>query len=225
VKTKQSKQTRSPQVKWSNLAGAFGPLLALVLILTLAVASSVWAMPQMPQQLYGNVTMNGGAAPAGVPVVASIDGVEYASTVTDASGKYGYSPQFFRIPGDDPVTPAKEGGVAGDTVQLSVAGAATATTNFASGSVANLNLAVTPQANPATPPTPPAPAPTVAPPQAPSAASASSAPSLELVPPAPLPPPAPKGFLDGLMWPIIGAITSGVIILALAYLLGRRRSI
>jgi hypothetical protein len=68
--------------------------------------------------------------------------VQYATTTTDTSGKYGYNPAFFRIPADDPDTLAKEGGVNGDTVQLSVGGVAATKAVFSSGGTINLDLSV-----------------------------------------------------------------------------------
>jgi hypothetical protein len=114
-------------------------LLPLVLIFSLFFASPALAVPTMPCQLYGLATVDGKVS-AGVTVTASIKGVQYASTVTDAASKYGYGPAFFRIPADDPGTPAVEGGVDGDTIQLSVAGISARTVVFASGSAINMDL-------------------------------------------------------------------------------------
>lgn len=151
--------------KVKSAAGAFGPLLALALAGCLSLATPAWAVPTMPSQVYGNVTVNGVAAAAGVPVTASINGIQYASTVVDSLGRFGYPPAPFQIPADDPGTPAVEGGVDGNVVQLYAAGVAAAQFTFASGGVLNLNLAVTSGLPPASPPAQPAsnPAPAPAP--------------------------------------------------------------
>ncbi|MEK7281814.1 MAG: hypothetical protein AAB037_05665 [Chloroflexota bacterium] len=106
-------------------------------------ATPALAVPQIPHQLYGTVTIKGSAAPAGVTISANIGGTQYASVTTDAQGRYGYSPSFFRVPADDPDTTAKEGGAAGETIQMYVAGVAVATTTFTYGAIENLPLTVT----------------------------------------------------------------------------------
>ncbi|KTB49353.1 hypothetical protein DEALK_02660 [Dehalogenimonas alkenigignens] len=74
-------------------------------------------------------------------MIAKIGGVTYSSTAIDSQGRYGYSP-VFQVPADDPDTPAKEGGVAGDTVSIYVAGVLATTTTFQNGVVAQLNLSI-----------------------------------------------------------------------------------
>lgn len=129
------------------LGGAMGLLLALCLVLGVS-ATPVWAIPpQMPHQFYGNVTIGEATAPSGVSVSASIGGVPYAVTTTDAQGRYGYSP-LFKVPADDPDTQAKDGGVAGETIQLYVANTPAATATFQNGEITQLNLEID-----ATPPT------------------------------------------------------------------------
>jgi hypothetical protein len=124
-------------------ARAVWPLLFLALILSFALARPAFAVPSMPCQIYGIVTISGIPASSGVSVTASINGVRYAETQTDALGRYGYEPNYLRIPAGDPsATPAIKGGVEGDTVQISVNGATAAATTFVSGGVINLNLAV-----------------------------------------------------------------------------------
>jgi hypothetical protein len=108
----------------------------------------------MPYQLYGNVTVDGLTAQAGIDIGAYIGGTLFASTTTDSAGRYGYDPEFFRIPADDPDTPAKEGGVNGEQVEIRVSGIAAATTAFYSGIINNLNLSVTSNTPPAIPEAP-----------------------------------------------------------------------
>ena len=104
--------------KLRRLAGALGLLLALSLLVSLG-PTWVLAVPPQPHQFYGNVTICGAPAPEGTVVSARIGGIEYASTTVDAEGRYGYDP-LFKVPADDPDTPEKEGGVAGETVEFYV---------------------------------------------------------------------------------------------------------
>ncbi|MDO8568418.1 MAG: hypothetical protein Q7R57_06860, partial [Dehalococcoidales bacterium] len=116
-----------------------------LLSLTLAaffLAAPALALPQMPQQFYGSVTINGIPAPAGIIISARIGGIEYSATVTDARGKYGYVPVFFTVPADATETTAKEGGSPGDIVQLCVADVSAGMTTFSNGQVSNMDLAV-----------------------------------------------------------------------------------
>jgi len=102
-----------------TLAGALGLLLALGLVL---VPASVLAVPQGGHVFYGTVTDEGGAVAEGTVITASVDGLEYTTTV-DAEGKYGYSPApTFNIPADDPDTPEVEGAEAGDLIEFYVGG-------------------------------------------------------------------------------------------------------
>ncbi len=143
---------------YRRLAGGCGLLLALALV-TVIAAPSALAVPQMPHQLYGTVTFSGSPASAGVAVSARIGGQVFASTVTDASGRYGYSPTF-KVPADDPDTPTKEGGVAGDIIGVLVADSLATTVPFQIGGSTNRDLTLS------TAPTPtptPAPAATTAP--------------------------------------------------------------
>ena len=77
----------------------------------------------------------------GTAVVAEIGGVVYASTSVDADGLYGWDP-VFRVPGDDPETPTKEGGVNGDIISFYVTGMFATTFVFQSGAGTPLNLVV-----------------------------------------------------------------------------------
>ncbi|MBU0846438.1 hypothetical protein KKH23_04560 [Patescibacteria group bacterium] len=102
----------------------------------------VGAVPQMPHQFYGTVTIDGAAAPDGVLVEAKIDGETYLSTDT-LGGQYGYAP-LFKVPTDDPDIVGVEGGVNGDTVEFYVGGVlATPTYIFETGGTTNLPLVAT----------------------------------------------------------------------------------
>jgi len=100
-----------------RLAGAFGLLLALSLVL---VATPVLAVPQGGHVFYGTVTTEGVTAAEGTVITASVAGVEYTTTV-DSQGRYGYTP-VFNIPADDPDTPGIEGAEASDLVEFYVGG-------------------------------------------------------------------------------------------------------
>ena len=119
-------------------AGALGLLLALFLI-TLS-ATAVWAVPQIPHNLWGNVVVgvNGvDPIPVGVGVTAKINGTVYGSTTVNSSGQYSVN-----VAADDPDTPAIEGGVNGQTVQIYVGTTLAGTTVFQNGKIEQKNLAV-----------------------------------------------------------------------------------
>ena len=119
--------------------------LTLILALTLLFASftSVKAVPPLPSSFYGTVLVNGGNIPEGTIVSAWIDGVQYASMLSEMFE--GDSIYYFEVPGDDPTTTEKiEGGVAGDTIVFKVDGVeAPQTGTWASGSNVNLDLSLT----------------------------------------------------------------------------------
>lgn len=109
-----------------------------------------------PNLFRGYVTINGVPASVGTGVAAKIDDVEYAFTVVDDQGRYGYATDF-QVPADDPGTPGKEGGVNGDTVDFYVNGALGGSATFESGGYTQLDLAVsetTPTPTPVPTPTP-----------------------------------------------------------------------
>jgi phosphodiesterase/alkaline phosphatase D-like protein len=103
-------------------------VIVIVSILTVLVPAPVMAVPQIPMQFYGEVLIGGESASDGIVVEAKIDGTAYSNTTTK-SGKYGYDP-VFTVPGDDPDTPAKEGGVDGDLIAFHVGGTVCATAWF-----------------------------------------------------------------------------------------------
>jgi len=93
-------------------------------------------VPVMPHRFYGYVTVAGEPAPDGTLVEARIANITYASTTT-VDGMYD-----FKVPGDDPETPEKEGGKTGDTVDFYVAGTYAASYTFEYGEITPLNLTV-----------------------------------------------------------------------------------
>ncbi|MCD6415044.1 MAG: hypothetical protein J7L23_05465 [Candidatus Diapherotrites archaeon] len=106
-------------------------ILSMVLLCSLALA-----IPGIPHQFYGSVTVNGAPAPDGTVVTAKINGVEVASGTT-IGGKYGQNPNVFYIPDAD-------GNRAGKTISFFVAGKDTGvTTVFANGGSTKLDFSVT----------------------------------------------------------------------------------
>ena len=95
--------------------------------------------PPMPYSPWGTLTIDGVLAPAGVPIAAWIDGVQYALTFTTAGGWY-----TIDVPGDDPDTPEKDGGWPGDVVVFMIGAVpADQTGEWQSGVSPELHLTVT----------------------------------------------------------------------------------
>lgn len=116
--------------------------LTIALLMTFimsAAAVNVLAIPPPPHRFYGSVTIAGEPAPDAL-IEAKIAGVTYATTTT-VDGKYGYAPNIFDVPADDPETPEKEGGV-GETVEFYVDGTYAASKKFESGAYTKLDLSV-----------------------------------------------------------------------------------
>jgi len=126
-------------INTKRLTGILGCLLAL--ILTISLATPALALPQIPHQFWGQVTIEGGQADEGTPVSAKIDGTEYASTTVDADGYYGYDP-LFRVPADDPDISGKDGAYVGDLIEFYVADALATTFTFQIGGHDRLDLTV-----------------------------------------------------------------------------------
>ncbi|MDI6889066.1 MAG: PGF-CTERM sorting domain-containing protein [Methanocellales archaeon] len=111
-----------------------------ILLVTIALCAPAAAIPQIPNQFYGRVTIDESPAADGLTVSAWIDGVEYASTTT-SGGTYGTSSaSVFLVPADDAGTPEKEGGVSGETVEFYVGGVRAGEAIFVSGGVTELDL-------------------------------------------------------------------------------------
>ena len=126
-------------IKRKRLAGILGCLLAL--ILTLGLVTPALAIPQIPHQFWGEVTIGGVQAEEGTLVSAKIGGVEYASTTVDAEGKYGYEP-LFKVTADDTDTPEKEGGTNGETIEFYVTDVLATTFAFQIGGHNELDLSI-----------------------------------------------------------------------------------
>lgn len=101
-------------------------------------SGAVLAAPGIPNQFYGSVAYNDGPAPNGLSVVAKIDGVVIASTVT-------YDGTYSLIVADN------ENNRSGDIVRFFVDGIDTAKTGiFCNGCVTEISLSVTYSPAPAT---------------------------------------------------------------------------
>jgi hypothetical protein len=101
------------------------------------------AAPPIPYSPWGTVTVNGSPAPNGTQVRAYIGGVAYGPASNTSNGYYSLT-----VPGDDPDTAQKDGGVANETVSFRVtAGGITVTApqtgKWQSGTAPVINLSVT----------------------------------------------------------------------------------
>ncbi len=92
-------------------------MLGLV-ILSLAL-SGYQNVPPLPYSIYGRAMVNGADASAGSLITAWIGGIKYAETRSfDYEGQTVFS---LDVPGDDPDTAAKEGGLPGEEVVFKIA--------------------------------------------------------------------------------------------------------
>ncbi len=97
------------------------------------------AMPPLPSSFYGTVTINGSNAPVGIVVSAWINGVQYAYAQPKPYDLH--TVYSLDVPGDDPTTPAIEGGVPGDAIEFRIGGQpAQEVGDWQSGKNVNLNL-------------------------------------------------------------------------------------
>lgn len=87
------------------------------IVLFLLVSIFIYAVPpSIPATILGFI--NQGDAPEGLLLEARIDGQSYAETLSEKmGGSTGYT---LVVPGDDPDTPEKDGGVSGDKVSIYV---------------------------------------------------------------------------------------------------------
>jgi len=115
-------------------------LAATVLVLSQPVSAA--APPPFPSSFWGTVKYNGENVTIGATVTAWINGVQYASGLTELyEGNTVFS---LDVAGDQAETPAIEGGKAGDTVVFKVNGAiAVETATWQSGVNVQRNLTLT----------------------------------------------------------------------------------
>ncbi len=110
-----------------------------VLAVSLSQAMPVGAMPALPSSFYGTVRVNAANVPDGTQVQALIGGQVVAAGVTQTY--QGDSVYVLDVPGDNPDTPAQDGGRSGDVIQFKIGGAlADQTGEWRSGTNIGLNL-------------------------------------------------------------------------------------
>jgi len=126
------RRTRTRRASWAPLA-----LAACALLL---VGRPARAVPPLPSSFWGQVRLEGRPAPAGMTVVALVDGLVCGRTHT--LRLEGQSVYALNCLGDDPSTLDVEGGTEGDTVSLAVDGAVVATAPWRGGTNVRLDLHV-----------------------------------------------------------------------------------
>jgi len=99
--------------------------LALIALVSICASSaralaSFGEPPALPSRFHGTVTFNGANVPAGTEITAGHGGMIYARTTTIVyEGASYYS---LDVPGDDPETPEREGGTAGEILEFTIGG-------------------------------------------------------------------------------------------------------
>ena len=120
----------------SRRAARFFTLLSLlgagILLFTGVVQGGVQVVPAPSHVFFGDVAIEDAPAPDDAVVSAKINGVTLATSTT-VNGTYGIDTPALTVPGDDPDTPEKEGGVDGDPIIFYVDGVAV--TMFLQGAV------------------------------------------------------------------------------------------
>jgi len=110
----------------------------LTLILLFALVTGAWAVPILPCDFWGDVTINGQPAAAGTTITALIDGEVCGEITMTEAGKYGTYAEL----GEKLVVQGKDGD-AGKTIRFTVAGtAAGQTAMFVAGDARRLDLSV-----------------------------------------------------------------------------------
>lgn len=115
-------------------------LLSLIIALLLLTGLVVAAAPSLPHTFYGTLTLDGGNAPAGLPLTATISNTIYATATTflNPNGDTAYQ---IHMPGDDPDTPGREGATTNDTITFFLDGnPAIQTGTWTSGNHTRLDL-------------------------------------------------------------------------------------
>jgi len=105
-----------------------------VLLFSILFLSLVSAVPGIPHQFYGTVTVNGALA-NNASVVAKIDGIEYGNTLS-IDGYYGYTPNLFFV--EDPDGVKNDG----KTIKFYVNGTEVTEYTFKSGASNELDLSL-----------------------------------------------------------------------------------
>ncbi len=153
-----------------------GVFIAALLVGYLLPATPVSAVPPLPCKFYGTVKQGGANVPAGTPVTAWIAGVQYG-TIAYAFSYGGETWYNIDVPGDDPDTSVKDGGVPGDIVSFKVGDVwADQTGVWQTGGNISLNLTIAaPTPTPTVTGTPPTATPTNTPTNTPTATNTRTA--------------------------------------------------
>jgi len=114
-------------------------LCVTVCLVSLLMAVPALALPSMPSSFYGTVKVNDANVADGTVIQALINGQAYAQGLTQTY--QGNSVYTLDVKGDDPDTPAQDGGKEGDTIQFKIGGAPAAQIGtWHSGTNVELNL-------------------------------------------------------------------------------------
>ena len=92
----------------TTVAVCLAALAVLVLALLLGATVTQAAPPELPFSPYGIVTIDDAPVPAGTLIAAYCGGNVYRSTLTQMQAGAAWYTNL-DIPGDDPITPAREG--------------------------------------------------------------------------------------------------------------------
>lgn len=76
--------------------------------------------PPIPSSFWGTATVNGQSVPVGITITAGHDGVIYCAAITYLHE--GASWYRLNVPGDDPDTPDRDGGVPGEEIEFTIGG-------------------------------------------------------------------------------------------------------
>jgi hypothetical protein len=110
----------------------------LVVLLLLALAAPASAIPALPAEFSGTVTINGDPAPAGTVITARIGDRDCSSLTLAVAGAFGGEGLY-----DERLVVKGEETDAGETITFLVDGAAAGTAVYTPGTSSSLDLAVT----------------------------------------------------------------------------------
>lgn len=113
------------------------PIIYLTIFLALAVVAI--AMPPLPQEVYGTLTINGDSASSGQNIsVYDSDGILCGSHITRHKGLYG----LLSCRGDDPDSEQDEGATNGEQIIIAVNGQEYEKMMWQSGRFTNMNISI-----------------------------------------------------------------------------------
>lgn len=116
------------------------PAVALLLVLLTPGVALAQSPPALPSTFRGSVTVGDAWAGPGVEVTAGHAGIVYVR-MTVSVDEDGVAWYLLAVPEDNPMTPAKDGGAPGETIEFTVGGVpAHQSGTWSSGSRVTLNL-------------------------------------------------------------------------------------